>query len=222
MNGPLDTQAPRPTARPPHVPPPLPPAARQVRPPPPPTSARPRAPSYSDLEETKPLPKVTRDSLKRIHALLESINKIRAASTAWQVAAGCAAVMAKTLDARGVLIHRYDEAARELRIIGVDGADTEELLGSVASVEDDFIAVNVLASGARMKVRVNGELPELSPRRLRALGASRSIVAVPIMGAGGCVAIVELVDVDEGCEPIISEVCELLSEQLLRVLSSSK
>jgi len=173
----------------------------------------------SDLEDTKPMPKASIESLKRIHSLLESINKIRSASTAWQVAAGCATVMARTLDARGVIIHAHDPRARELRIIGVDGPNTEELLGSVAHADDDFVAINVLASGGTMRVRVDGELPRHSPPRLRAVGTSREVVAVPIMSAAGCVAIVELVDVDERCEPIISVVCELLSEQLLRVLA---
>jgi hypothetical protein len=129
--------------------------------------------------------------------------------------------MAKTLDARGVIIHRYDASARELRIIGVSGANTEELLGTVGDVDDDFIAMNVLASGQRMRVRVDGALPELTPRRLRALGTSRSIVALPVMRGPVCAAMIELVDVDEQCEPIIADVCELLGEQLLRVLAPS-
>lgn len=151
--------------------------------------------------------------------MLESINRIRASSTAWQVAAGCAAVMARTLDARGVIIHAHDPRARELRIIGVDGPNTEGLLGSVAHADEDFVAINVLASGGTTRVRVDGKLPELTPQRLRAVGTARSIVAVPIMSAAGCVAIVELVDVDERCEQIITDVCDLLSEQLLRVLA---
>lgn len=128
-------------------------------------------------------------------------------------------MIARTLDARGVLIHRYDERARELRVIGVDGPMTEELLGSIGNVDDDFIAANVLAGGRKVKVCVDGELTELTPQRLRALRTSRSIVALPIMGVDGCVAIIEIVDVDERCEAIISDVCELLSEQLLRVLA---
>ena len=127
--------------------------------------------------------------------------------------------MARTLEARGVLIHHYDQQLRELRIIGVDGPNTEELLGSVGNADDDFVATNVLSSGGTMRVRVDGELPGLAPQRLRALGTSRSIVAVPVMSVDGCVAIIELVDVDERCEPIISDICELLSEQLLRVLA---
>ena len=62
------------------------------------------------------------------------------------VASGCADVMARTLDARGVIIHHYDPRMRELRIIGADGPNTEELLGSVANADDDFVAINVLAT----------------------------------------------------------------------------
>jgi hypothetical protein len=108
---------------------------------------------------------------------------------------------------------------RELRIIGVDGPKTDELLGSVSNVDEDFIGTNVLASGTKMRVRVDGALPELSPPRLRVLGTSRSIVAVPVMSGDTCVALIELVDVDERCEALVSEVCELLGEQLRRVLT---
>jgi hypothetical protein len=222
MNGPLDIRAPRRTAERPQ-PPPLPAAARRaIRPPPLETlpAPPPSAPPSFDEAETRPQPRVTREALKRIHSLLESINKIRAAKAAWEVAGGCANVIARTLDARGVIIHACDERARELRVIGVDGADAAELLGSVGHIDEDFIAMNVLASGRKMKVCVDGELPELTPKRLRALGTSRSIVAIPIMGARGCVAILEIVDVDERCESIISEVCELLGEQLVRVLAA--
>lgn len=129
--------------------------------------------------------------------------------------------MARTLDARGAIIHQYDPQTRELRIIGVDGPNAEDLLGSIANVDEDFIATNVLCSSQTMTVRVDGELPELAPQRLRALGTSRSIVAVPIMSGARLVALIELVDVDERCEQIIAEVCNLLHDQLLRVESTS-
>jgi hypothetical protein len=128
-------------------------------------------------------------------------------------------VLAKTLDARAVVIHRYDARVRELRIIGIEGPNSDGLLGSVANADDDFVAMNVLASEQTMTVRIDGELPELAPRRLRALGTSRSIVALPIMRGTACIAVIELVDVEERSVPIIADVCELLSEQLRRVLT---
>jgi hypothetical protein len=244
MNDALDVQARRPTCEPPHdpriarrayrppvlpplanprrtaVPPPLPAAARKagaapIRP----NGPRVATPSYSDIAETKRMPKASFDALKRIHSLLESLNALRSASTAWQVAGGCAAVMARTLDARAVVVHQHDERAHELRVIGIHAADGEGLLGSVASTGEDFVAMNVLASGTTMRVRIDGELPELAPHRLRALGTSRSVIAVPVMRDGACVALIELVDVEEQCEPLVKEVCTLLTEHLLRVLA---
>lgn len=183
----------------------------------------PRATALADPDqaETNPQPRASTEALRRIHGLVASINKIRAANTPWTVAGGCATVLAKTLDARAVVIHRYDASVRELRIIGIEGASSDGLLGSVSNADDDFVAMNVLAGEQTMTVRIDGALPELAPLRLRALGASRSVVALPVMSGAACVALVELVDVEERSESIVADVCELLSDQLRRVLTQA-
>lgn len=69
-----------------------------------------------------------------------------------------------------------------------------------------------------MTVRVDGELPRFLPERLRGFGASRSIMATPIMSFGRCVAIVELVDVEARCEKIVTNVCGMVREPIVRAL----
>lgn len=177
------------------------------------------APEEPDVDDTKPLLRVPIELLERVQSLLERMGEIESASTSWQVANRCAVAIRRTLDVKGVIIHRHDPGKGEVRIIGVDGPNLVQLLDDVASIDADFVASTVLSNGGTMTVRVDGELPRFLPERLRALGPSRSIIAVPVMSAARCVAIVELVDVDEECEPIVTNVCGMVRAQLVRGLS---
>jgi hypothetical protein len=173
----------------------------------------------SDQEETKPLLRVCTDSLERLDACADSVGLVRTATSSWQVAAGCAVALAKTLDARNVLVHHHDASRRELRLIGLHGPNAEDLLGSVASVDNDLIATFVLSNREPMTMCFEGRPPRFAPRRFEGLGASRSVVAVPVSGVGGCVAILEIVDVAPGLEHLVHDACDLAGEELRRVLS---
>lgn len=159
------------------------------------------------------------DSLQRINQFLQSIGDLASACSAWQVGSGAAIAIARMLDARGVVIHHHDRQRRLIRIIGVEGRNAVELLGGACVTDDDYVATAVLSSGRPLALRLRDELPWFAPPRFGELGASRSIVALPIMSGAGCVAIIEIVDADERREASIADVCDLVTEQLLRVLS---
>lgn len=48
-----------------------------------------------------------------------------------------------------------------------------------------------------MTLRLDDELPCLSPRLRGSAGASRMLLAVPAMAEGRCFAVIEIVDADE-------------------------
>ena len=55
----------------------------------------------------------------------------------------------------------------------------------------------VICNQKPVTMRFDGELPRLAPRRLSMTGAPRTLVAVPAMAWGRCVAVIEIIDADE-------------------------
>jgi hypothetical protein len=152
--------------------------------------------------------------------LLQTITEMESARTAWQVAKACAVSIGRVLRASAVIVHQHDERTRELRIIGIQGAGADDLLGSIARAEEDFVATMVISSGQPMMVRLDGQSPRTLAKRFGVLGASRSIMAVPIIGPHGCVGLIEVVDVDDRRTKSTTDVCELVAEPLLRFLGA--
>ena len=71
------------------------------------------------------------------------------------------------------------------------------MLGSSDGSEDDLVASAVICNEKAVTMRFDGELPRLAPRRLGMIGAPRTLVAVPAMAWGRCVAVIEIIDADE-------------------------
>ena len=68
-------------------------------------------------------------------------------------------------------------------------------------------------------MRFDGELPRLAPRRLELLGAPRTLVAVPAMAWGRCVAMIEIIDADERFAPRVADAAGYVAERLAAYLS---
>lgn len=158
-----------------------------------------------------------RDALE---GLREAVGDPELLGGAWQAAAFCASALARTLGARAVLVHLHDRVRDELRTIAVASKKPNDLLGEVTSVDDDVVALSVVANRKPMVLRFEGKLPRMIPERLRKLGASRSLHATPVLGKDRCFALVEVVD---PCGPLAlrtAEATAFVAERLARVLSA--
>jgi hypothetical protein len=151
-------------------------------------------------------------------ALRRSLERLDQQATPWQVAGTCAVAMATVLDAPAVVIHQHDARTGELRVIGIHAPNGGDLLGSTASIDDDFVATTVLVNEKPLMLRFEGAPPRFLGERHRRIGASRSLGAVPFMIADECMAILEVLDVAEARRPAIVAACKLVAEPLLRAL----
>lgn len=163
--------------------------------------------------------RVTLDPIAR---LLEDVGELELFGTIWQAAAFSAAVLLKRLEARAVIIHALDGPTSEARIIGANGANTNDLLGEVATVDDDFVASTVASNGRPLVISFDGERPRIMPQRFTTVGAKSSLVAVPLMGPAGCVALIEIVDVTPSAVPIAKAACAVVAERLFARLSTPR
>lgn len=145
-----------------------------------------------------PVPSRKRAStLDPMDALFDGVYEMNFVDTAVEAADVCAGALAAALRARAVLIHVHDAVRREVKTVGVVGGSYSELFGVTAAIEDDLVASAVLGNEGPVTMRFDGELPRSAPARLRLVGARRTLVAVPAMAWGRCVAIIEVVDADE-------------------------
>lgn len=151
-----------------------------------------------------------------VHVVRQMVGELDTRATLSQGAAVCAAVLSGMLRARAVVIHAYDPSTSELRVIGAEGVGAGDLLGATHDVDDDLVAWTVLANGNPMTLLLDGELPRFAPARLRRVGAARSLLAVPVVASSGCVAIVEMIDVDEDLRDLALEACCSAADALLR------
>jgi hypothetical protein len=151
--------------------------------------------------------------------LFEGMYELELVESSWQAASVCASALARALGARAVVVHAHDLARRELRAIGVHGDRTADLLGSLDLSDDDLVASAVICNEKAVTMRFDGELPRLAPRRLTILGAPRTLVAVPAMAWGRCVAIIEIIDADDRFASRVADSAAYVAERLAAYLS---
>jgi len=158
-------------------------------------------------------------TLDPMDVLFDGVYELNFVDTAVEAADVCASALAKALRARAVVVHAHDLVKRELRAIGVHGASFTELFGSAARSEDDLVASAVVCNEAPVTMRWDGELPRLAPRRFGIVGAPRTVVAVPAMAWGRCVAIIEVIDADERVAQRVADSTAYVAERLAEFLS---
>lgn len=158
-------------------------------------------------------------ALDPTEVLFEGMYELELVESSWQAASVCAAALARALGARAVIVHSHDLTRRELRAIGVHGEGTADLLGSSDLSDDDLVASAVICNEKPVTMRFDGELPRLAPRRLAILGAPRTLVAVPAMAWGRCVAMIEIIDADARFAGRVADAALYVAERLAAYLS---
>jgi len=159
--------------------------------------------------------------MNAVEKVREAIGELELLASTWQAAGVCCAALARALGARAVIIHAHDPAKSEIRIIATWGDPADGLMGASALVEDDFLASTVICNGKPMTMPVEGQLPRLAPDRLRAMGASKSVVAAPVTVGTEVRAMIELVDAN-GASVTIGAAVDYASAQLGRFLATQQ
>jgi hypothetical protein len=160
-----------------------------------PPSIRRRAPSGVALDDDdiiESAPATLRDPVPVLAVKLEQLAQAR---TTWEAAGMCAAALVRTLAARAVLVHLYDPARDELRIIGAHGPGAEDLLGGVATASDCVFATAVVTNKKPMLLDLDGLSTRLLPSRHHDLKARELLALAPVVVGERCVAVIEAVDV---------------------------
>ena len=153
-------------------------------------------------------------------ALFDGMYDLVYADSPWQAARLCASALGRALGARSVIVHAHDLVTHELRAIGVHGDGEFDVLGSTDASEDDLVASAVICNEKPVTMRFDGELPRLAPRRLGMIGgAPRTLVAVPAMAWGRCVAVMEIIDADERFAGRVADSAAYVAERLAAFLS---
>ncbi|MBX3234175.1 MAG: hypothetical protein KIT84_40180 [Labilithrix sp.] len=150
--------------------------------------------------------------------VFEGMYGLAFAKSTGEAAEMCAETLAKALGARAVVIHRHDLSSRELRAIGAHGDGDFDIIGSAETSEDDLVASAVICNQKSVTMKFDGELPAVAPKRLRHVGAPRTVVAAPAMSWGRCLAIVEVIDADERYAARVADSATYVAEQLARFL----
>lgn len=137
-----------------------------------------------------------RDPLEVVREAIGELDFIGSSQTA---AAVCCAALRLGLGARAAVIHAHDPRTREMRVVAANGVGGDALAGMKTKVDDDVIASIVVESAAPMTLAIDPSvgLPRHAPERLKTIGATRSVVAVPAIVKNRVVAIVEVVDPTE-------------------------
>jgi hypothetical protein len=152
-------------------------------------------------------------------ALFDGMYELNYADSHWQAARLCATALGRALGARTVIVHAHDLVTRELRTIGVHGEGEFDLLGGAEGSEDDLVASAVICNERAVTMRFDGELPRLAPKRLGMIAAPRTLVAVPAMAWGRCVALIEIIDADERLASRVAGSAAYVAERLAEFLS---
>jgi hypothetical protein len=211
------------------TPPPAPPVRKTSAPPPPPSSmvvskqAQPAAPVA-----IPPAPAVPNIAAPRAGSapdptdiLFDAVYELNFASSPWEAAGLIAETLARALNARTVVIHTHDLERRELKAIGASGDGDFDIIGMSGSAEDDLIASAVLCNQKSVTMKFDGELPRMAPERLYAVGAPRSVVAVPAMVWGRCLAIIEVIDADERFDGRVADSAAYVAERFAEFLTEN-
>ncbi len=130
----------------------------------------------------------------------------------------CASTLGKALRARSIILHTHDLRTRELRAIAAHGEGDFDIVGLAELSDDDLVASAVICNQRAMTMRFDGELPRLAPKRLRLVGPLRTLVAVPAMSWGRCLAMIEVIDADERFAPRVVDAASYVAEEFVRVL----
>jgi hypothetical protein len=172
------------------------------------------------IQPTEPMKKPKLESmLDPSEALFDGMYDLVYADSQWQAARLCASALGRALGARSVIVHAHDLVTHELRAIGVHGDGEFDVLGSSDLSEDDLVASAVICNQKAVTMRFDGELPRLAPRRLGMIGAPRTLVAVPAMAWGRCVAVIEIIDADERFAGRVADSAAYVAERLAAFLS---
>jgi hypothetical protein len=194
------------------TPPPAPPSHVQLRPAP--------VQAVGPIQPTEPMRKPKLESMPDpSEALFDGMYDLVYADSHWQAARLCASALGRALGARSVIVHAHDLVTHELRAIGVHGDGEFDVLGSCDLSEDDLVASAVICNQKAVTMRFDGELPRLAPRRLGMIGAPRTLVAVPAMAWGRCVAVIEIIDADERFAGRVADSAAYVAERLAEFLS---
>ena len=168
--------------------------------------------------ELKPIAKRIESTLDPMDVLFDGVYEMNFVDSAAEAASVCATALAKALRARAVIIHAHDLVKRELRAIGAFGA-AEDVVGLRSRSEDDLIASAVFCNEKPVTMRFEGELPYLAPPRLNLVGAPRTLVAVPAIAWGRCVAMIEVIDADDRVAERVADSTAYVAERLAEFLS---
>jgi len=182
-----------------------------------PVESREESPPESRIVPSSSSPRLE-SSLDPMDLLFDGVYELNFVDTAIEAADVCARALAKALRARAVVIHAHDLVARTLRTIGTFGGPPE-LLGSSASSDDDLVGAAVICNERPVTMRFGGELPRVAPRRLEVVGAPRTLVAVPALAWGRCVAMIEIIDADERLADRVADSTAYVAERLAEFLS---
>ena len=166
-------------------------------------------------------PSKVRDPLDVVR---EAIGELDFLDSAQGAASICCSALALGLGAKAVVIHSHDSSGKEIRVVAAHGPMSDELVGKAALVEDDVIASTVVVSSAPMTLIIDPDigLPRKAPERLKAIGAKRTVVAVPAMLKKRVVAIVEIIDARESAATAVEPAAEYAALQLSRFLERRK
>ncbi|MBS2014892.1 MAG: hypothetical protein JST00_18525 [Deltaproteobacteria bacterium] len=156
--------------------------------------------------------------LDPMDVLFDGIYELNFVDSTAEAADVCASALAKALRARAVVIHSHDLVRRELRAIGAHGVSPSEVLFTTEASEDDLVASAVICNQAPVTMRFDGELPKLAPKRLTLVGAPRTLVAVPALSWGRCIAIIEVIDADERVAERAADSAAYVAERLAEFL----
>jgi hypothetical protein len=195
--------------------------SRRSTPPPPPPARSSVVPKLEGVAIPKIVPLRPPSMLDPSEALFEGMYDLNYAESIWQAARLCATALGKALGARSVIVHAHDLSTRELRAIGVHGEGEFDLLGSSDGSDDDLVASAVICNEKAVTMRFDGELPRLAPRRLGMIGAPRTLVAVPVMAWGRCIAVIEIIDADERLASRVADSAAYVAERLAEFMSEA-
>lgn len=201
----------------------LPMTMRRSSPPPPPSShVVAKMAGVEEVAIPKPaaVPKIS-SAPDPTDILFDAVYELNFASSAWEAAGMCAETLARALNARTVVIHAHDLERRELKAIGASGDGDFEIMGTSESAEDDLVASAVICNQKSVTMKFDGDLPRMAPSRLHSVGAPRSVVAVPAMAWGRCLAIIEVIDADERYDERVADSAAYVAQRLAEFLAEN-
>ena len=176
--------------------------------------------TFAPAQAIAPVKAKLESMLDPSEALFDLMYDLNYADSHWQAARLCASALGRALGARTVIVHAHDLVTHELRAIGVHGEGEFDVLGSTDVSEDDLVASAVICNQKPVTMRFDGELPRLAPRRLGMIGAPRTLVAVPAMAWGRCVAVIEIIDADDRFAGRVADSAAYVAERLAAFLSN--